>query len=87
MKKRERERERVSVRMTKGEGDSGNVNGCRAETEPITIPREPGVYFSICKRWLHYPEFNRSRTGCGCIKVTIITSRMGRKAEVGAQIM
>ncbi len=51
------------------------------ERELITIPREPGVYFSICKRWLHYPEFNRSRLSCGCIKVRLIRQRIGRKTE------
>ena len=50
------------------------------EGELITIPRVPGVYFSICKRWLHYPEFNRSRLSGGCIKVTLIR-RANRKKD------
>lgn len=68
------------------------MNGHGAEMriqrwERITIPREPGVYFSICKRRLHYPEFNGSRLSRGCIKVTLISQRMGRKTAEGAQIM
>lgn len=52
----------------------------------IPIPREPGVYFSICKRWLHYPVVNHSRLSCICIKVRLIreeleSKRRGRKGQ------
>lgn len=76
---------------SKIEEDRGNVNGQGAEIKIqrklITIPRAPGVYFSICKRWLHYPEFNRSRLRCDCIKVRLIRRRIGWKTKEGTQIM
>lgn len=67
-----------------GHGEEIKVQG---EGELITLPREQGVYFFICKRRLHYPEFNRSRLSCGCIKVTLIRRRIGRETEEGTQIM
>lgn len=68
------------------------MNGQEAEIKIkerrlITLPWEPGVYFSICKFWLHYPEFNRSETSRRRAKVKLISQPMGRKAEKGAQIL
>lgn len=51
------------------------------------LPWEPGVYFSICKFWLHYPEFNRSEMSRRRAKVKLISQPMGRKAEKQAQMM
>lgn len=81
--------------MKKIEDDKweGNVNEAvikiqrEGERGLITIPREPGVYFSICNRRLHYPEFNRSGRSCGSIKVRLIRQRMGGETEEGTQIM
>lgn len=53
----------------------------------MTIPREPGVYFSICKCWLHYPGFNRGEPSHGGIKVRLIRRPIGRKIGGGAEIM
>ncbi|CAJ1053899.1 Hypothetical predicted protein [Xyrichtys novacula] len=39
--------------------------------------KEPGVYFSICKQQLHYPEFNRSGRSCGSIKPCHLLSTSG----------
>lgn len=51
------------------------------------LPWEPGVYFSICKFWLHYPEFNRSEMSRRRAKVKLISQPMGRKGEKWAQMM
>lgn len=79
-----------------GESETEDDKGRR--TEEMSMGREqrrsllpfPGsqvFIFSICKRGLHYPEFNRSRQSCGCIKVRQIRQRIGGRDEVGAQIM